>query len=86
MIFSLSGFIDVIVIPAYEVCSEVMEIFLRDNSSSHVTNTHSNHPWTKTLANNRKKWKEQCQVINKGNTIDYSTFEMLGHIAIDQAP
>ncbi|KAK3732467.1 hypothetical protein QZH41_009348, partial [Actinostola sp. cb2023] len=58
------GFIDVIVTPAFEVCSELLEVFLRGNSTTTHAGSSIDHPWSKPLANNKKKWKEQCQVIN----------------------
>ncbi|XP_048580022.1 dual specificity calcium/calmodulin-dependent 3',5'-cyclic nucleotide phosphodiesterase 1B isoform X2 [Nematostella vectensis] len=54
------GFIDFIVSPALEVCSEVLEEFIQESSGNNQTNIHLERPWTKPLAENRKKWKEQC--------------------------
>ncbi|XP_031564387.1 calcium/calmodulin-dependent 3',5'-cyclic nucleotide phosphodiesterase 1A-like isoform X2 [Actinia tenebrosa] len=59
------GFIDVIVSPAFEVCSEALEVFLQENSTQTNVDMSRVQPWSKPLANNRRKWKEQFQVINK---------------------
>lgn len=73
--FSFSGFIEFIVFPTYEVCSELLEVVL-ESSPKPVTNDTADNDqggkeraWAAPLAENRKRWKEQCLTASpKGRT------------------
>ncbi|XP_065886892.1 dual specificity calcium/calmodulin-dependent 3',5'-cyclic nucleotide phosphodiesterase 1A-like [Dysidea avara] len=60
------GFIDVIVVPTYEVMGNMIDLIMSSFKKSCKENGSSPQydadfkPWTTCLSNNRKQWKERC--------------------------
>jgi len=67
-----SGFIEFVVLPAFEVCNEMMDILLETRTSQTAVELGleghggKERAWVGPLADNRRRWKEQCQPPAKG--------------------
>ncbi|CAH3119216.1 unnamed protein product [Porites lobata] len=65
------GFIEFIVLPAFELCGEMMDILLETRISQTAVELGlegsggKERAWVAALAENRRKWKEQCQPLQK---------------------
>jgi len=61
------GFIEFVVLPAFEVCNEMMDILLETRTSQTAVELGleghggKERAWVGPLADNRRRWKEQCQ-------------------------
>lgn len=70
--YFLPGFIEFIVLPAFELCGEMMDILLETRISQAAVELGlegsggKERAWVAALAENRRKWKEQCQPLQKG--------------------
>lgn len=62
-----TGFIDVIVAPAYEVCGDVMETILKEliqkNSQKEKIDWEGLRTWSDHITNNRSKWKHAAMQV-----------------------
>jgi len=65
------GFIDVIVVPTYEVMGNMIDLIMSSFKKSCKENGNSPQydadfkPWTTCLNNNKKQWKERCSTKRK---------------------
>lgn len=72
VIFS-SGFIEFVVMPAFEVVNEMLDLLLETKTSQAAAELGleghggKERAWVVPLADNRRRWKEQCQPTTKGN-------------------
>lgn len=70
--YFLPGFIEFIVLPAFELCGEMMDILLETRISQAAVELGlegsggKERAWVAAMAENRRKWKEQCQPNQKG--------------------
>lgn len=61
------GFIEFVVLPAFDVCSEMLDVLLETKTSQGAGELGlegyggNERAWVAPLADNRRKWKEQCQ-------------------------
>ena len=68
-----SGFIEFVVMPAFEVVSEMLDILLETKTSQAAAELGleghggKERAWVAPLADNKRRWKEQCQPPTKGN-------------------
>ena len=68
----MSGFIEFVVLPAFDVCSEMLDILLETKTSQAADELGlegcggKERAWVAPLADNRRRWKEQCQTPSKG--------------------
>ena len=59
--------------PAFDVCSEMLDILLETKTSQAAAELGleghggKERAWVAPLADNRRKWKEQCQSSTRGN-------------------
>ena len=67
----VAGFIDFIVTPAFDVCSELLDVILGSRPPHHsasdlvsedesIAKEREERPWLATLSENRKNWRELC--------------------------
>jgi len=67
------GFIEFVVMPAFEVVSEMLDILLETKTSQAAAELGleghggKERAWVAPLADNRRRWKEECQPPTKGN-------------------
>lgn len=65
------GFIEFVVLPAFDVCSEMLDILLETKTSQAADELGlegcggKERAWVAPLADNRRRWKEQCQTPSK---------------------
>ena len=68
-----SGFIEFVVMPAFDVVSEMLDILLETKTSQAAAELGleghggKERAWVAPLADNKRRWKEQCQPPTKGN-------------------
>ena len=68
-----SGFIEFVVMPAFDVVNEMLDILLETKTSQAAAELGleghggKERAWVAPLADNRRRWKEQCQPTTKGN-------------------
>lgn len=68
-----SGFIEFVVMPAFEVVSEMLDILLETKTSQAAAELGleghggKERAWVAPLADNKRRWREQCQPSTKGN-------------------
>ena len=68
----MSGFIEFVVLPAFDVCSEMLDILLETKTSQAADELGlegcggKERAWVTPLADNRRRWKEQCLTPSKG--------------------
>ncbi|CAH3161548.1 unnamed protein product [Pocillopora meandrina] len=61
------GFIEFVVMPAFDVCSEMLDLLLETKTSQAAADLGiegfggKERAWVAPLADNRRRWKEQCQ-------------------------
>ena len=59
--FSYKGFIDIIVLPTFEIFADLVGSLQNALSGSDTDKVPSkNWPWSGTLQSNKLSWKEQC--------------------------
>ena len=62
--------------PAFDVCSEMLDLLLETKTSQAAAELGlegyggKERAWVAPLADNRRRWKEQCQSSAKGNGIN----------------
>ena len=67
-----SGFIEFVVMPAFDVCSEMLDLLLETKTSQAAADLGiegfggKERAWVAPLADNRRRWKEQCQSSARG--------------------
>lgn len=81
-----SGFIEFVVMPAFDVCSEMLDILLETKTSQAAAELGleghggKERAWVAPLADNRRRWKEQCQPPAKGNhDVILTGYGIVGH-------
>ena len=68
----MPGFIEFVVLPAFDVCGEMLDVLLETKISQAASELGlegiggKERAWVAPLADNRRRWKEQCQPQQRG--------------------
>ena len=74
-VFSSLGFIEFVVLPAFDICSEMSDILLETKTSQVAGELGlegtggKERAWVAPIADNKRRWKEQCKSSSRGKRL-----------------